>query len=371
MFLLPWQKTEETTAWLGVVMVDVPKALSAHLNTGDDGLMVINVIRDSPADLAGLQQYDVILRLDNEAIGEGPAQLGKLIQQRQPGDLVTLELVRGATTRHVQVQLSERPTGEMEHVYEMPADTWLSDRTDLRGMMLRKLPDGEWDMQHLGKLHELPGLDAKELHEFFIRPHVIQMEMGDEGKDVEIKISVTDEGETLTIETIDGGTIKVTRSWEDDDGTHTETQEYADADALRLADPEAAELYDSIGGSEPHTMKFNAWFGDEDPDLPDLDRDVVIRIEKAMKDAEEHMQGVEKHAEDVHRNVFRFGPHFRWLRDVHGNQGFKFQTGENGKIIVDLNRGDITITFDDLADLEQSSKGLYEVYINRDTDKDE
>ena len=69
MLLLPWYRTEESTAWLGVVMVDVPKALSAHLNTGDEGLMVINVIRDSPADTAGIQQYDVILRVDNEAIG--------------------------------------------------------------------------------------------------------------------------------------------------------------------------------------------------------------------------------------------------------------------------------------------------------------
>jgi S1-C subfamily serine protease len=73
------------------------------------GAVVVDVRPDSPADRAGLEQGDIITAIDDEPVGSVAELVGR-IQQRRPGDEVTLAVARpGTDERTVTVTLGEAP----------------------------------------------------------------------------------------------------------------------------------------------------------------------------------------------------------------------------------------------------------------------
>jgi len=59
------QDIEPGGPWIGVQFGPVPKPLASHLQLSEgQGQMVLNVLKDSPADVSGIQQYDVITAID-------------------------------------------------------------------------------------------------------------------------------------------------------------------------------------------------------------------------------------------------------------------------------------------------------------------
>jgi S1-C subfamily serine protease len=73
------------------------------------GAVVLDVRPDSPADRAGLEQGDIITAIDDEPVGSVAELVGR-IQQRRPGDEVTLAVARpGTDGRTVTVTLGEAP----------------------------------------------------------------------------------------------------------------------------------------------------------------------------------------------------------------------------------------------------------------------
>lgn len=73
------------------------------------GVVVTLVVEGSPADEAGLRQGDVIAAIDGEPLAN-PQQLSDAIAGHQPGDRVTLTVLRsGEAEREIEVRLGERP----------------------------------------------------------------------------------------------------------------------------------------------------------------------------------------------------------------------------------------------------------------------
>jgi S1-C subfamily serine protease len=71
------------------------------------GAVIVDVRPDGPADLAGLQQGDIVTAIDDEPVTSVAELVGR-IQQRRPGDEVTLTVARsGAEERTVTVTLGE------------------------------------------------------------------------------------------------------------------------------------------------------------------------------------------------------------------------------------------------------------------------
>jgi S1-C subfamily serine protease len=75
---------------------------------GGQGAEIVGVETGSPADDAGLQEGDVIVALDGDAIS-GPTALGGEIRSHQPGDDITLTVLRDGDTVEVPVTLAQRP----------------------------------------------------------------------------------------------------------------------------------------------------------------------------------------------------------------------------------------------------------------------
>ena len=71
---------------------------------GDDGAYVANVVSGSGADQAGIQAGDLIVGIDGQSL-TSPGELGAAIGDHQPGDTVTLEVVRDNKTGQVEATL--------------------------------------------------------------------------------------------------------------------------------------------------------------------------------------------------------------------------------------------------------------------------
>jgi S1-C subfamily serine protease len=73
-----------------------------------DGAVVLQVNAGGPAAQAGLQQGDVITKVDNQpAVGD--SGLPQLIQTHKPGDKVSLNILSNNKQSNVQVTRGEMP----------------------------------------------------------------------------------------------------------------------------------------------------------------------------------------------------------------------------------------------------------------------
>ncbi len=69
----------------------------------------MQICSGSPADRAGLQQVDVIEKVDGLALNNGPGTLGGMLQVDNPGHRLTPTVLRGSsTTRHLLMPV-DRP----------------------------------------------------------------------------------------------------------------------------------------------------------------------------------------------------------------------------------------------------------------------
>jgi S1-C subfamily serine protease len=75
----------------------------------DEGALILGVVPGGPADDAGIQVGDVIVRFDGKDV-TNPDQLGQLIRERRPGDQVTVGIVHSdGSDGEVTVTLGTNP----------------------------------------------------------------------------------------------------------------------------------------------------------------------------------------------------------------------------------------------------------------------
>ena len=98
-------KGKVTRGWLGVVIGPMSEDLAATYGlTEAAGAVVNSVAPGSPADKAGLQPEDVVLRADDRVIKDN-SDLSRYISSRAPGTTVKIELLRGKDRKTVSVTL--------------------------------------------------------------------------------------------------------------------------------------------------------------------------------------------------------------------------------------------------------------------------
>jgi len=118
------EPAEGDRGWLGVMIADVPPAELAELGLeATGGVRVTSVVEDSPAEAAGLQSGDIVIRLDKKTAGSA-GELAEMVGARKAGQKVKLEIRRGSETRTLAVTLGARPEEmeieEIEEIEEVP-----------------------------------------------------------------------------------------------------------------------------------------------------------------------------------------------------------------------------------------------------------
>jgi hypothetical protein len=184
---------KEKAAYLGVAAGPVPAALRSHLKlAAGTGMAVEFVEPDSPAKAAGIQQHDILLKLDDQILINAH-QLAVLVRIRKAGDTVSLTLLREGRQTAVPVKLTEKelPVLEEHGPFGMPFGEGPFPR-------MLPLPEGGGAGGGFG-----PGWRDGRIERFFAPDGEFQMVFSD--GEHSLQISGRREGERkLTARTADG-----------------------------------------------------------------------------------------------------------------------------------------------------------------------
>ena len=94
-------------SFLGVLTAPVSAEMRSHLGLSEGfGLRVVEVQRGSPAQVAGLKENDVLIRLEDQRLAS-MEQLQALVRERRKGERVNLLIVSGGKEAMISVELGE------------------------------------------------------------------------------------------------------------------------------------------------------------------------------------------------------------------------------------------------------------------------
>ena len=224
--------------WLGVILGEVPAPLASHLGLQAGGVMILNVAKGSPADRAGIEQYDVVILVDKAQVKDAPglqAALGKLA----PGRKIALGILRRAGDRKVAVGLGKAPTdmGQLEYKFKHDQAGPMISRTFVHPPMTLRRGAGGWDWTVPGKTP--PWLEdlRKSMPEF-------PGQMPAAGIKIETVVAMKDaNGQTVRISRGQGGQITVIRTGKDG---KDKKAVYKNEKELQQKDKPAHEMYKNI-----------------------------------------------------------------------------------------------------------------------------
>ena len=101
-----------TRSWLGVYIqpldADAAKALEMESR---DGALITQVVDDSPAELAGIEEGDVIVKFDNKKISD-PSNLRNIVSLMPPGSKSDIVIFRNGNKKILKVTLQELKDGK-------------------------------------------------------------------------------------------------------------------------------------------------------------------------------------------------------------------------------------------------------------------
>ena len=117
-----------SSAWLGIHSQRVDRQLARDYDLAVNyGAIVNDVAKDSPAEKAGIEEDDVIVRFNDDKVRDDD-DLVDLVRDSRPGDEVTLTVRRGADELKFDVELGTRPRGYHRYDSDDDDDVWILPR---------------------------------------------------------------------------------------------------------------------------------------------------------------------------------------------------------------------------------------------------
>lgn len=110
-FNLPAQAKQDTTkkGWLGVSIQDVDEDLKEALDLkSTEGVLVNEVVEDSPAEEAGIKKKDVIIKYKGKKVKDA-RDLTTWVLETKPGEEVRLEIIRDGKKKKPKVIIGKQP----------------------------------------------------------------------------------------------------------------------------------------------------------------------------------------------------------------------------------------------------------------------
>ena len=94
--------------WLGVAVGDISSSLAKQENLKkDEGAYVQKVVKNSPADSAGIKKGDVIVEFNGKKISEAD-DLARAVRKTEPGEKAKVTLYRGGDKKELSVALRKQ-----------------------------------------------------------------------------------------------------------------------------------------------------------------------------------------------------------------------------------------------------------------------
>jgi serine protease Do len=92
--------------YLGVGLSDIIPEAAERLGLPSEGVAIVTIDPQSPAARAGLQEEDIITRIDDAPIPTA-GELRRVLRDRKPGDTVRITVFRGRASRTLTVRLGQ------------------------------------------------------------------------------------------------------------------------------------------------------------------------------------------------------------------------------------------------------------------------
>jgi serine protease Do len=118
-------------SWLGVYIQEVTPEIAKQFGLPEDakGVLVGDVVKDSPAEESGIKRGDIIIKVNDEEV-YSPGELQDKIRDIDIGEKADIEVVRDGKTINFIVKIDEMPTVEEEG--EFPKEKVFSVQTGLK-----------------------------------------------------------------------------------------------------------------------------------------------------------------------------------------------------------------------------------------------
>lgn len=349
-----------TGPWIGVQLAPVPKVLASHLKLDGERLMILNIAKDSPADDADLEQYDVVVELNGEPAGADAAQFAARIRKLEVDKPATLTVVREGGKKTVKITPGKRPKlSEIKYKFKVEEDV-VEDTQESRGAMFRRGQDGQWQVVPMPAPPVAPVPPAAPGQPAAPAPPPIRFDIigrgMPEGNSTFVIVESKD-GVSTEIRRDADGMITVSRS-SGDDASEKKVRKYKTADELKKADPAAWEMYRRLRGNQAGAMSWGiapggGWGGNmsafNDPSVRrDMDR-ARAELERAMKQL--NAAGMQ-------------GGNWQNPHPAGGRPDISFEQLQDGRIRVTTRDGDqeLVQTYKDADELHAKRPGLYKRY---------
>jgi hypothetical protein len=240
----------ESTAWIGLRFRPVPEPLAQQLGLIDDqgglsrGMMVVNVVRHGPADVAGLRRYDVITTIAEKPAATQPQAFIEQLAAFEPGQRLRLTVLRRAKPMALTLTVGRNEPAahaRYEYKYDEQARGVYQETTGFRGAVIRKQGE-QWVLRDFQRadpqlFNELPP---------DVRDRVVRWANAVEPSN---RTSIVHDGWTIEIMRDAEGMVTVRKSSRDEAGLEKAvTRTYRNPEELRDADPVAYKLHRQISG---------------------------------------------------------------------------------------------------------------------------
>jgi serine protease Do len=111
-------KEESQKGWLGIYLQDIsPDIREAMDLKSGEGVLVKDVVQDSPADQGGIKQKDVIVEFKGKKVEDAP-YLTEMVRETSPGEKVKLTIVRDGKEKTLTVTIGKPPEKESSYEYK-------------------------------------------------------------------------------------------------------------------------------------------------------------------------------------------------------------------------------------------------------------
>lgn len=356
--------------WFGVQLDSPTPDLAAQLGLEGTGLVVLNVSAGSPADTAGVQQYDVITAFAGEQVCSDASALAERIRQRGSGDVVEVTVLRRAQPVQLEVVLGERP-GEYTWKYAESPNRLLRREYQVTGKVLHLTPEGRVEVNDLGQFMDIPPELAGMVPDILGSTSELWIEDGrPKSRTQAIKGNVR-----FIIETDPDGRIHVSR-FEAAGGGQGQHTTYDDARALREADPDAYEIYSRTSAAlaappstataqlpklddgplthDERVRRFNEWV--------EVFRAVMQQLNQQVSDAQQDYDAALKAFESARDKIMQMDPQGAGGQERPAS--FRFEALAGGRIMVKVRRGDAELAevYGSAEDLRKARPLLFERY---------
>ena len=124
----------EEKGYLGVKLQELTPSMAKALQMDDEsGVMINEIVDDSPAEKAGLEDGDVILEFNGKSISDNN-DLVKAVRRTSPGDNVEVVVLRNGKNKTLNVEIGK---------HEDKSFAWVSGDDDMHGSHFEHYGDGE------------------------------------------------------------------------------------------------------------------------------------------------------------------------------------------------------------------------------------